>query len=233
MIPVGGKRSRRARTTGGTISGATITTSTYNGNTLTTGSSTYTGTAAQTYTFPTTSATIARTDAANTFAGTQTFSGLLQGNLGANVNGTVDIDNTANTTLVTVTGRNTHIGNAAVSRASFGNNLSATAFTIDVCGGNHATKASIVEIFNNASAALNLGSNAATVASITSTGVAVTGLVSASTRFNMPSFTVGTLPSAATAGGIIYVSDAAVAPCMAFTNGTNWKRCDNAATTVI
>lgn len=40
-----------------------------NGNIFTTGSSTYTGTAGQTYTFPTTSATIARTDAGNTFAG--------------------------------------------------------------------------------------------------------------------------------------------------------------------
>lgn len=45
-----------------------------NGNFFTTGSSTYTGTAAQTYTFPTTTAIIARTDAANTFTGTQTFS---------------------------------------------------------------------------------------------------------------------------------------------------------------
>ncbi len=61
--------------TGGTISGVTISGSTYNGNTLTAGSSTYTGTAGQTYTFPTTSATIARTDAANTFTGIQSFAG--------------------------------------------------------------------------------------------------------------------------------------------------------------
>lgn len=46
-----------------------------NGNIFTTGSSTYTGTAGQTYTFPTTTATIARTDAAQTFTGTQTFGG--------------------------------------------------------------------------------------------------------------------------------------------------------------
>lgn len=52
---------------------ATSVTGTVNGNTLTTGSSTYTGTAGQTYTFPSTSATIARTDAANSFTGTQTF----------------------------------------------------------------------------------------------------------------------------------------------------------------
>lgn len=47
------------------------------------------------------------------------------------------------------------------------------------------------------------------------------------------SYTVATLPSAAIAGQEVYVSDAAVAPCLAFTNGTNWKRCDNAATTVV
>lgn len=45
-----------------------------NGNIFTVGSSTYTGTAGQTYTFPTTSATIARTDAANTFTGASTAS---------------------------------------------------------------------------------------------------------------------------------------------------------------
>ena len=43
-----------------------------NGNAFTAGTSTFTGTAGQTYTFPTTSATVARTDAANTFTGTQT-----------------------------------------------------------------------------------------------------------------------------------------------------------------
>lgn len=51
-----------------------------NGNIFTTGSSTYTGTAAQTYTFPTTTATIARTDAAQTFTGTQTFSQIVTTN---------------------------------------------------------------------------------------------------------------------------------------------------------
>lgn len=47
------------------------------------------------------------------------------------------------------------------------------------------------------------------------------------------SYTVATLPSASPAAQICYVSDAAVAPCLAFSNGTNWKRCDNAATTVV
>lgn len=52
-------------------------------------------------------------------------------------------------------------------------------------------------------------------------------------RADLKSYTVGTLPAAGAAGGIVYVSDAAVAPCVAFSNGTNWKRCDNAATTVV
>jgi len=51
-----------------------ITPSTVNGNTFTTGSSTYTGTAGQTYTFPSTTATLARIDAANTFVGASTAS---------------------------------------------------------------------------------------------------------------------------------------------------------------
>lgn len=50
----------------------------------------------------------------------------------------------------------------------------------------------------------------------------------------LKSYTVATMPAAGTAAGqAIYVSDAAVAPCVAFSNGTNWKRCDNAATTVV
>jgi hypothetical protein len=63
-----------------TINGNTFTTGTYTltgqaGKTLTfNGSITLTGTDAQTYTFPTTTATIARTDAAQTFTGVQTFS---------------------------------------------------------------------------------------------------------------------------------------------------------------
>lgn len=74
---------------GATITGSTITTSTYNGNTWTAGTGTLTlaalktltvnnsitlaGTDATTMTFPTTSATIARTDAGQTFTGTNAF----------------------------------------------------------------------------------------------------------------------------------------------------------------
>lgn len=59
-----------------TLTLGAITPTSINGNIFTTGSSTYTGTAGQTYTFPTTSATIARTDASNTFTGHQTIEGV-------------------------------------------------------------------------------------------------------------------------------------------------------------
>lgn len=77
--------------------GAALATS-INGNFFTTGSSTYTGTAAQTYTFPTTTAIIARTDAAQTFTGLQTFGSLAATDTGSsstmfqlsrNLNGTL------------------------------------------------------------------------------------------------------------------------------------------------
>lgn len=40
----------------------------------------------------------------------------------------------------------------------------------------------------------------------------------------MPSYTVGTLPSAATAGLLIYVTDEAGGAMPAFSDGTNWRR---------
>jgi hypothetical protein len=48
------------------------------------------------------------------------------------------------------------------------------------------------------------------------------------------SYTVATLPDASTvsAGSMVYVSDAAGTPCIAFSDGTNWQRCDDASVTV-
>lgn len=105
-----------------------LTNKTYNGNTFTSGSGTLTiaaaktitvnntltlaGTDSTTMTFPTTSATIARTDAANTFAGTQTFSGnLVAGSVGTSDFGAaanswkriyIDYTNTATVGAVTI-----------------------------------------------------------------------------------------------------------------------------------
>ena len=48
------------------------------------------------------------------------------------------------------------------------------------------------------------------------------------------SYTVATLPSASIVGegAMVYVSDAATAPCIAFSNGSVWKRCDDSTVTV-
>ena len=79
------------------LSGGVATAPAYAGYTLA-------GTAAQTYTFPTTTATLARTDAANTFTGTQTFSGSIVAStietyLSAT---TISLGADGNTTLYTV-----------------------------------------------------------------------------------------------------------------------------------
>ncbi|WP_398469662.1 hypothetical protein [Tardiphaga sp.] len=48
----------------------------------------------------------------------------------------------------------------------------------------------------------------------------------------LKSYTVAGLPSAASAGAgaIVYVSNAATAACVAWSDGTNWKRADTGAT---
>lgn len=102
---------------GATISGSTITTSTYNGNTWTAGTGiltiaalktltasntlTLAGTDGTTMTFPATSATLARTDAANTFTGTQTIGALVATTLNGNTltAGTYTLTGTAAKTL--------------------------------------------------------------------------------------------------------------------------------------
>lgn len=48
-----------------------------------------------------------------------------------------------------------------------------------------------------------------------------------------PSYSVSALPSASIAGQTIYVYDSTnPVPCLAFSNGSDWKRCDDASTTV-
>lgn len=75
--------------------------------------------------------------------------------------------------------------------------------------------------------------NANIVTNTSSAGFGVIGNVSTTIGFDNPQFTVATLPSASVIGRTVFCTNAAVAPCLAIANGTNWKRCDNAATTVI
>lgn len=50
----------------------------------------------------------------------------------------------------------------------------------------------------------------------------------------LPIYTVATVPdAAANTGALIYVSNGgAGSPCVAFSNGSAWKRCDSIATTI-
>lgn len=173
--------------TGTTIAPGVVTSS------LTTFGTGYTlsGTAGQTYTFPSTSATIARTNGAQTFTGDQTFDHIYCNFVGSNATG-------------------------ASTRLDF------NGFGWMSLAANGVFQAILDGTTWNGYGPYSLGST-----------LNVDGVTTFGSRANFKSYTVGTLPAATLAGGLVYVSNAAVAPCLAFTNGTDWKRCDNAATTVI
>lgn len=127
---------------------------------------------------------------------------------------------------------------SATSTASAGLNLpGGTAPTSPVAGDIWMTTSNV--LFWRGSAATNQIAGLGVVQTFSafqtfSNGISVSsGNATFGGLVNLRSYTVATLPAATTAGGIVYVSDAAVAPCLAFANGTNWKRCDNAATTVV
>lgn len=51
-----------------------------------------------------------------------------------------------------------------------------------------------------------------------------TGILTPQAQVNLKSFAVATLPSAGTAGGLIYVSDETGGAVVAFSDGTDWRR---------
>lgn len=107
-----------------TVNGNTFTTGTYTltgqaGKTLTfNGSITLTGTDAQTYTFPTTSATMARTDAGQTFTGVNTFTSpkLI-----------TDLSDTNGNEVFKITATGSAVNEFTIANAATGNNPTITA----------------------------------------------------------------------------------------------------------
>lgn len=104
------------------------------GKVLTSADYNLSGTSGQTYTFPTTTATLARTDAANTFSGTQTFAGsLVATNIDTALSSTtVALNADGNTTLYTVP-----VGKRAVLTKAIliaGADAGSTDFTIGQAG---------------------------------------------------------------------------------------------------
>lgn len=53
---------------------------------------------------------------------------------------------------------------------------------------------------------------------------AASGRLTASVPVVLPGYTVATLPSAATARQVVYVSDESGGAVLAFSDGTNWRR---------
>lgn len=191
---------------GGTASSGAFTTVTgtsFNGNIFTTGSSTYTGTAGQTYTFFTTTGTVARSDAAQTFTGVQTFSSqpVVPG-FSSSANSTTTLS--GNSTQIQMNFRNTDVGNAAQTRLDIGNNASATAFTLAISGSNHATTPSWVEIGAQVNAPTLLMSNGNDIAGVNASGI-INGVNSNRLLFGTAAPTIssgfGTSPSILSSNG--------------------------------
>jgi hypothetical protein len=129
------------------------------------GSITLTGTDAQTYTLPTTTATIARTDAANTFTGTQTVSSILAANKlqGLGTTPTTDAgSSTCGTTAPSIAGKDS------------GGQITVGSVSGTVCHVNFGTA------FTNAPACVANGSAATNLKVTTTTAAAtITGTLTA------------------------------------------------------
>ena len=109
--------------------GATLTIA--NGKTLTANNSiTLAGTDATTMTFPSTSASIARTDAAQTFTGTQTFAGAVVGSVQ-----TLSGPGAVNVTTLTTTFTSTGAGNALTLVDGVAGQLKAVVYVAEAAGG--------------------------------------------------------------------------------------------------
>ena len=102
-----------------------------NGKTLTANNSvTFAGTDATTMTFPSTSASIARTDAAQTFTGTQTFAGAVVGSVQA-----LSGPGAVNITTLTTTFTSTGAGNALTLANGVAGQLKAVVYVAEAAGG--------------------------------------------------------------------------------------------------
>ena len=102
-----------------------------NGKTLTANNSvTFAGTDATTMTFPSTSASIARTDAAQTFTGTQTFAGAVVGSVQA-----LSGPGAVNITTLTTTFTSTGAGNALTLANGVAGQFKAVVYIAEAAGG--------------------------------------------------------------------------------------------------
>ena len=101
------------------------------GKTLTANNSvTFAGTDATTMTFPSTSASVARTDAAQTFTGTQTFAGAVVGSVQA-----LSGPGAVNVTTLTTTFTSTGAGNALTLANGVAGQLKAVVYVAEAAGG--------------------------------------------------------------------------------------------------
>ncbi len=206
-------------------------------------------------TFPTTSASIARTDAGNAFVGANTFDTSIldigTGQLYKDASGNVGVGTNSPTSYGKFAVVSGSIAKAAqlvsTDATAYSAGSAISTYRLRLAGGNATNAQNGIQFSGSGGTCegyFGLVQNAGGTGEFVWQGYSgsayvermrldATSALTFNARINLKSYTVATLPSATTGGGVVYVSDAAVAPCMAFTNGTNWKRCDNAATTVV
>lgn len=238
------------------LNGNTFTTGTYTltgqaGKTLTfNGSITLTGTDAQTYTFPTTTATIARTDTAQTFTGSNTFTNSTNfgGNISLTANGGV-IQLRTNATLITSpASASLQHGAADVDTGPVAQTIRSQGAlaggTSDVAGANFTFLASPGKGTGAGGSFIFQTTPAGSTGTVV--GTATTALTITSTQqtafsgtAKLASFTVASLPSASTsgAGSTAFVTDASTTLVLGlggtvagggsnkvpvYSDGTNW-----------
>ena len=120
----------------------------------------------------------------------------------------------------------------AVSAQFTGNVTPSTGAGLEVTYGAVANTSRLLSFSRTGATYQNFQINALTT-TILNSNVTVVDInasrIDVSLPLGLKSYTVATLPSAAVAGQMIYVSNAAGGACMAFSNGTNWLRCDTSA----
>jgi hypothetical protein len=159
-------------------SGATLTIA--DGKTLIANNSlTLAGTDGKTMTFPSTDATIARTDAAQTFTGTQTFNSTIAGSISGNA---ATVTTNANMSGdVTSSGSNvTTLTNTAVTAGSYGSATSVPSFTVDSKGRLTAASNTTITGVSTIGSSLSAGNIIVGNASNLAAAVAMSGDVSIS-----------------------------------------------------
>ena len=183
------------------------------------------GTDGTTMTFPTTSATIARTDAANTFTGHQTIEGVTSTGATGTGNFVFDTSPSITTAINPVTDGASNIGTTALK---WGHLYLDSIATINFNNGD-VTLTHAINTLTLEGGDLALGSNNITMTgSIASTGSRVTKAWASEVETNILAITTGDTTVTAVKGRVVFqTADSSFYGCRSILAGKKWYKLDN------